>query len=153
MANPVETVPACPETGAPMYRDTRPMTVAYKGETATFDMPGWYCDASEESIHSGSDLKVSDRALTELKAKVEGRLTPKAVKRIRKRLKLTQKDAGHLIGGGPNAFQKYECGDVLVAVTRLPVHCCCWIGILRVLRCFKRNPTHSTRFRSNKKYV
>ena len=74
-----------------------------------------YCDASEESIHSGSDLKVSDRALTELKAKVEGRLTPKAVKRIRKRLKLTQKDAGHLIGGGPNAFQKYECGDVLVS--------------------------------------
>ena len=115
MANPVETVPACPETGAPMYRDTRPMTVAYKGETATFDMPGWYCDASEESIHSGSDLKVSDRALTELKAKMEGRLTPKAVKRIRKRLKLTQKDAGHLIGGGPNAFQKYECGDVLVS--------------------------------------
>lgn len=115
MADAVEKIPVCPETGAPMVRDTRPMTISYKGETVTFDMPGWYCDASEESIHDGSDMKVSDRALTELKAKVEGRLAPKAVKRIRKRLKLTQKDAGRLIGGGPNAFQKYESGDVLVS--------------------------------------
>lgn len=27
----------------------------------------------------------------------------------------TQKDAGRLIGGGPNAFQKYESGDVVVS--------------------------------------
>ncbi len=38
MANTVENHPVCPETGAPMYRDTRPMTIVYKGETATFDM-------------------------------------------------------------------------------------------------------------------
>ena len=37
------------------------------------------------------------------------------VRRIRKRLHLTQKDAGRLIGGGPNAFQKYESGDVVVS--------------------------------------
>lgn len=115
MADAVENHPVCPETGAPMYRDTRPMTIVYKGETATFDMPGWYCHVSDESIHDGSDMKVSDRALTELKARVEGRLVPKAVRRIRKRLKLTQKDAGRLIGGGPNAFQKYESGDILVS--------------------------------------
>ena len=115
MADAVENHPACPETGAPMHRGTRPMTIAYKGETATFDMSGWYCDESDESIHNGSDLKVSDRALTELKAKVEGRLAPKEVRCIRKRLKLTQKDAGRLIGGGPNAFQKYESGDILVS--------------------------------------
>lgn len=115
MADAVENHPVCPETGAPMHRDKRPMTIAYKGETATFDMPGWYCDESDESIHDGSDMKVSDRELTALKAKVEGRLAPNAVKRIRKRLKLTQKDAGRLIGGGPSAFQKYESGDVLVS--------------------------------------
>ena len=38
-----------------------------------------------------------------------------AVRRIRKRLHLTQKDAGRLIGGGPNAFQKCESGDVVVS--------------------------------------
>ena len=100
MADAVENHPVCPETGAPVHRDTRPMTIAYKGETATFDMPGWYCDESDESIHDGPDMKVSDRTLTELKAKVEGRLAPKAVRRIRKRLKLTQKD---------------ESGDILVS--------------------------------------
>ena len=107
--------PVCPETGAAMRRDTRPMTISYKGESTTVDMPGWYCDASGESIHDGSDMKVSDRALTALKAKVEGRLDPHGVRRIRKKLGLTQKDAGRLIGGGPNAFQKYESGEILAS--------------------------------------
>ena len=109
------TNPTCPETGQPMFRDVRPMTITYKGHESTFDMPGWYCDASDESIHTGDDMKVSDRALNRLKAQVEGLLDPEAVRRIRKRLHLTQKDAGRLIGGGPNAFQKYESGDVVVS--------------------------------------
>jgi HTH-type transcriptional regulator/antitoxin MqsA len=91
------------------------MTITYKGHETTFDMPGWYCDASGESVHTGDDMKVSDRALNRLKAQVEGLLAPEAVRRIRKRLHLTQKDAGRLIGGGPNAFQKYESGEVVVS--------------------------------------
>lgn len=107
--------PICPETGRPMVRGVRPMTISYKGHSATFDMPGWYCDASEESIHTGEDMKVSDRELNRLKAKVEGLLVPQEVRRIRQRLRLSQKEAGRLIGGGPNAFQKYESGEVLVS--------------------------------------
>jgi YgiT-type zinc finger domain-containing protein len=53
----------CPKTGAPMYRGLRAMTLTYKGESITFDMPGWYCDQSDESIHTGEDMKVSDRML------------------------------------------------------------------------------------------
>ena len=107
--------PICPKTGEPMVRGVRPMTITYKGKSSSFDMPGWYCEASDESIHAGTDMKVSDRALNKLKAKVEGLLEPKAVRRIRKDLNLTQKEAGRFIGGGPNAFQKYESGDVLVS--------------------------------------
>jgi len=59
--------PVCPETGAPMRRDERPMTLDYKGHSITFDMPGWYCDASDHSVHSGEDMKVSDRMLNHLK--------------------------------------------------------------------------------------
>lgn len=105
--------PVCPETGKPMYRDSRPMTLSYKGESTTFDMPGWYCDHSDESIHTGEDMKASDRMLNWLKARVEGLVEPEEIKRIRKRLKLTQENAGRLIGGGPRAFQKYEKGDLL----------------------------------------
>ena len=96
-----------------MYRDIRPMTLTYKGESITVDMPGWYCDSSDESIHTGRDAVVSDRALNRLKARNEGLLEPEDIRRIRKKLGLSQTAAGQVIGGGPRAFQKYESGDLL----------------------------------------
>lgn len=107
------TNPLCPETGAPMYRGVRPMTLTYKEKSITFDMPGWYCDQSEESIQTGEDMKVSDRMLNLLKARSEGLLEPEEIRRVRKKLHLSQEAAGILIGGGPRAFQKYESGSLL----------------------------------------
>lgn len=106
--------PVCPETGEPMVRDTRPMTLSYKGQSRTVQMPGWYCDASGESIHTGEDMKVSDTALRELKDMVD-LLSAQEIKRIRMTIGLTQREAGAIIGGGPNAFQKYEQGTVTVS--------------------------------------
>ena len=82
-----------------MQRGVRPMTLEYKGAHVTFDMPGWYCDSSEESIHTGEDMKASDRALNRLKAEVDGLPLPEEIKRIRTKLGLTQEQAGELIGG------------------------------------------------------
>ena len=79
------------------------------------DMPGWYADDSAEGIHSCADMRVSDRALHRLKAESEGLLRPEDVRRIRKKLGLSQAEAGLRIGGGPRAFQKYEAGDVLLS--------------------------------------
>lgn len=107
--------PICPVTGQPMTRGVRPMTIFYKGQSMTFDMPGWYCDVSDQSIYTKEDMKVSDRALNRLKAEVDGLLDPETVRRIRRSLKLSQRNAGRIIGGGPSAFQKYEGGDVLVS--------------------------------------
>jgi HTH-type transcriptional regulator/antitoxin MqsA len=76
-------------------------------------MPGWYSDQSDEGILTGEDMKISDRALNRLKARTEGLLEPEEIKRIRKRLGLTQERAGEVIGGGTRAFQKYEAGDLL----------------------------------------
>jgi HTH-type transcriptional regulator/antitoxin MqsA len=89
------------------------MTLTYRGESVTFDMPGWYCDVSEESIHTPKDMQVSDRMLNRLKAKAERLLQPDEIRRIRKKLRLSQFEAGEIIGGGPRAFQKYEIGDLL----------------------------------------
>jgi len=100
----------CPETGAQMYRGVRSMTLTYKGESITFDMPGWYCDQSDESIHTGEDMKVSDRMLNRLKARCEGLLEPEEIRRIRRKLHLSQEAAGLLIGGGPRAFQRRSTG-------------------------------------------
>jgi HTH-type transcriptional regulator/antitoxin MqsA len=105
------------------------MTVAFKGHSITIDMPGWYCDDSGESIHTGEDMKVSDAALQALKIKVENLLSPEDVRRIRVKTGLTQRQAGTLIGGGPNAFQKYEAGEVTVSK-----------GISNFLRMLERHP-------------
>jgi HTH-type transcriptional regulator/antitoxin MqsA len=102
-----------PETGELLHRGVRPLTLSYKGHSITFDMPGWYGDSADEGIHTGEDMKVSDRALNSLKVRAEGLLQPREIRRIRKKLRLTQVRAGELIGGGPRAFQKYEAGDVL----------------------------------------
>lgn len=106
----------CPETGAVLTRGVRPMTLSYRGRSIVIDMPGWYADDDvTDSVHSGGDMKVSDRALHRLKAEVEGLLGPGDVRRIRHGLGLSQREAGLVIGGGPNAFQKYEAGDVVVS--------------------------------------
>ena len=102
-----------PETGAPLHRDVRPLTLTYKGESITVDMPGWYGDRPDEGVFDAADMKVSDRALNRLKARTEGLPAPEEIKRIRKKLGLTQEVAGELIGGGPRAFQRYEAGDLL----------------------------------------
>ena len=105
-----------PETGAVMKRGVRPMTLSYKGRSLVIDMPGWYADDGiTDSIHSGADMKVSDRALHRLKAQADGLLEPEEVRRIRRKLRLSQREAGLVIGGGPNAFQKYEAGDIVVS--------------------------------------
>jgi HTH-type transcriptional regulator/antitoxin MqsA len=107
--------PISPDTGKPMARGVRPLTLTYKGHSTTIQMPGWYYADSEEGVHTGEDMKTSDRALHELKIKADHLLSAEEVRRIRTKLELTQRDAGFVIGGGPNAFQKYESGEILVS--------------------------------------
>lgn len=43
-------------------------------------------------------------------------LTGVEIRQIRERLKITQKQAANIFGGGPNAFAKYEAEDVVQSV-------------------------------------
>lgn len=103
----------CPHDGAIMEYGVKEITIKYKGLSKSVQMPGWYCPECGEGIHSGKDLKITDRALNELKSQCEGFFDANEIRRIRKKLHLTQKDAGMIIGGGPRAFQKYESGELL----------------------------------------
>ena len=99
----------CPECGQLMVRDeARPFTIHYKGLSATFPMPGFYCVNCGEGVHTGKDMDVSDRNFNLLKAQAENLLSPMEVRRICKKLRLNQETAGQILGGGPNAFHKYE---------------------------------------------
>ena len=104
-----------PETGKMLRRGVRPEIVEYKGHTITVEQPGWYGEDEDDGIISSADAQVADQAYFALKIKVDGLLDPAQILRIRKKLKLTQKRAGEIIGGGANAFQKYEAGDVVAS--------------------------------------
>ncbi|MGM9518629.1 type II toxin-antitoxin system MqsA family antitoxin [Acidaminococcus timonensis] len=101
------------ETGKELIRDVRPLTITYQGHSLTFSMPGWYPKDNDEGTFTDEDMKVYDKALNQLKAEAEHLLQPGEIRAIRKKLKLTQVQAGTILGGGKKAFQKYESGEIL----------------------------------------
>lgn len=109
----METVKYDVETGEKLMRGVRPLTITYHGYSKTFDMPGWYPAADGEATFTDDDMKIYDKALKELKTEAEHLLLPSEIRSIRKRLKLTQVQAGNILGGGKKAFQKYESGETL----------------------------------------
>lgn len=99
-----------PETGETLRRGVRPFVVSYKGRTRTVDLPGYYLDSGEEGVHVGADMAITDAALRLLKEEVEGIPSPSTIRRVRKKLKLSQREAGGILKVGENAFDKYERG-------------------------------------------
>jgi HTH-type transcriptional regulator/antitoxin MqsA len=94
-----------PETGKTLQRAVRKQTVTVGSLTRVVEVPGWYPDDDSDSIHTGADLAASNAAFVELRAAYASH-----VRAVRKKLKLTQEEAGRIIGGGRRAFQKYESG-------------------------------------------
>lgn len=101
---------ASPETGETLHRGVRPFLVAYKGKSITVELPGYYPESGDDGVHVGDDMAVTDAALRALKEEVEGIPTPATIRRVREKLKLSQREAGGLLKVGENAFDKYERG-------------------------------------------
>lgn len=106
----------CPECGAVAVQEVRTDTVEYRGQKAPVRVSGRWCERCGEAVFDGDALQKREQVFLELRAKVEGVLSPRRVAAIRERLKLSQRRAGELLGGGPRAFQKYESGTQQVSV-------------------------------------
>ncbi|MFM8453722.1 MAG: type II toxin-antitoxin system MqsA family antitoxin [Gammaproteobacteria bacterium] len=104
----------CPLCGEKSYyRDTRPLVLEYKGHSITVQQPGFWCDACKEGVIEGPDLKATREELQAFHAKIDGLLSPERIHTIRKKiLKISQQEAARTFGGGPNAFSRYERGEV-----------------------------------------
>jgi HTH-type transcriptional regulator/antitoxin MqsA len=98
----------CPETGQTLRRDRRHFTVRYKDQEIVVDLPGFYPVGDGESVHVGSDMAAADEALRTLKERVDGVPSPATIRRIRQKLRLTQRAAGAVFRVGARAFDKYE---------------------------------------------
>lgn len=94
-----------PETGKVLRRAVRQQVVRFGSLSRVVDVPGWYPDDDSDAIHAGADLKASNEAFKELRDAYAAR-----IRMVRKKLRLTQEEAGLVIGGGKRAFQKYESG-------------------------------------------
>ena len=94
-----------PDTGKLLRRDARAQTVCVGSLSRDVDVHGWYPEDNSDSIHSGEDLQAVECAYRELRVAYAAR-----IKAVRKKLGLTQEEAGRIIGGGCRAFQKYERG-------------------------------------------
>ncbi|MHC8399291.1 type II toxin-antitoxin system MqsA family antitoxin [Pseudomonas sp. MDT1-17] len=107
----------CFSCGAPegmRHFSGRGETLSVKGmERRVDDLSGWECQMCEEvEFDSGSSERYSD-AGDELV--IAGRqMIGAEMKRIRRKLHLSQKEAVQLLsGGGHNAFSRYERGEIL----------------------------------------
>ncbi len=114
MAKQVKSI-RCPECGGRAVLEKRTDTVEYKGQKAKVKIQGHWCEKCGEAVLEGEALQKREQAFLELRSQVEGVLSPKQVASIRERLKLSQRRAGEVLGGGPRAFQKYESGEQQVS--------------------------------------
>ncbi len=71
------------------------------------------CEQCRQTVFTRLGNKPSDKDTKELYAIVNGLLTSEEVRQIRKNLKLTQKEAARICGGGPNAFSRYERSEAV----------------------------------------
>jgi len=103
----------CPLCGTGnLVRESRDLSYSYGGRSAIIRQSGDFCTACGEGVFSSDESEQYLAAVSDFRAKVNSEpLVPTEVRRIRKKLGLTQKAAGDIFGGGIRAFSQYERGE------------------------------------------
>ncbi|MEW6571520.1 MAG: type II toxin-antitoxin system MqsA family antitoxin [Nitrospirota bacterium] len=104
----------CPICGiGTLRKEVGTETFEYKGLTTTVPNYITYkCDECGEAIVDKVTLKESGKILKDFQRKVDGLLTSEEIKRIRKKLNLTQEEMAEILGGGLKSFARYETSQV-----------------------------------------
>src|SRR6056297_2536484 len=64
-----------PETGATLLRGVRTVTLTFRSQKETIELPGWYPaddPTADQGIHDARDMQISDRAINLMKARETG---------------------------------------------------------------------------------
>ena len=91
-----------------LYDGVKTITQEYKGHIFSSETHGAFCDHCEDGFVEFNAAEES--AWLAFRDRVDATEAAELV-RIRKKLKLTQKEAAQLAGGGKNAFSRYERGQ------------------------------------------
>lgn len=93
-----------------MVRGKKDVVIEYRGHHGTVRaVDGWHCPACGEIEFAGKEGVRYAAALEKLRLKVDAEEAAELA-RIRKKLKLSQRRAAEIAGGGVNAFSRYENG-------------------------------------------
>jgi len=131
----------CPNCGqAELVHDTRELPYTYKGESTTIPgVVGEFCPACGESVLGlGESARVSELMLAFNKEVNASMVDPEFIVRVRKKLRLDQREAAEIFGGGANAFSRYENGK-----TRPP------LALVKLLKVLDRHPDLLVEVRAN----
>jgi len=91
-----------------MKRGEQDMWVEYRGRRAKVRaVEGWHCPECGEAEFAADEGIRYAEALEKLRTKVDAEEAAELA-RIRKKLKLSQRRAAAITGGGVNAFSRYE---------------------------------------------
>lgn len=105
------------ETGRPLRRGVKMLTINVDGQSFTYGQPGWWASIDDPADNEGQltdeDNVIRAAARREARAKAKHTaLTPLVIRAIREACGLSQQEAARVFGGGPKAFEKYEAGEV-----------------------------------------
>jgi HTH-type transcriptional regulator / antitoxin MqsA len=112
-----DTMPS-PESGRPMTRGEKLVSLKIEGRTFTYNQPGWWCSLKDPEDTEGQlvddDNQIAEMARRTAKAITRGETVyvPVVIRAIRERCGLTQREAGLLFGTGEKSFEKYESGEI-----------------------------------------
>jgi HTH-type transcriptional regulator/antitoxin MqsA len=85
----------------------------YKGRSIIIpDYIVYRCNKCNEAIVDRETLKNSGRLLKDFRRSVDGLLSAEQIRRIRKKIGLTQEQMAEILGGGLKSFARYESGLV-----------------------------------------
>jgi HTH-type transcriptional regulator/antitoxin MqsA len=102
--------PAC--GGADLIRGPKVIKSVYKDDTIEVEVAGEHCSACGESVLDAESSVRYMAAMRDQRIRVDGEHETNRtfIRAVRVKLGLTQRKAGELFGGGPNAFSRYERG-------------------------------------------
>ena len=108
---------ASPESGRPMFRGEKLVSLKVEGKSFQYRQPGWWCSLDDPNDLEGQlvdeDNLVAEMARRTAEAMVKGELfTPLLIRAIRIHCKLSQRGAGEVFGTGEKSFEKYESGQI-----------------------------------------
>ncbi len=93
-----------------MARGKQDVLIEYRGHRATARaVDGWHCPVCGEVEFAGKEGERYAGLVEKLRSKVDADEAAELA-RIRKKLKLSQRRAAAIAGGGVNAFSRYENG-------------------------------------------